>query len=277
VLDGCQEGQAQRFLAAGAVPVINSLEQADAWSRQAVEAGAPLDAVLHFETGLNRLGLSHEDAARIARDTRYRSAFNIVCLMSHLACADDAAHPLNAAQLRNFERLRSLFPGVPASLAASDGLLLGPDYAFQLVRPGVSLYGGGTLGKPDARVRTVATLNAPILQTKDLGPGEVVGYGATFVAETPTRIAIAGVGYADGIPRGWRGHGWVKGSACAVIGRISMDLTVFDVSHIPGVQPGDAMEIFGPNLSIDRMAEAAGTIAYEILVRVGARVKRVYL
>jgi alanine racemase len=146
-----------------------------------------------------------------------------------------------------------------------------------MVRPGVSLFGGGARGKPDRRVQPVATLHAPILQTKDLRPGDAVGYGATFVADAPMRIAIVGAGYADGIPRRWRGRGWVLGRACSVVGRISMDLSVFDVTHIPGVSPGDAMELFGANLSVDEMAEDADTIAYEVLVRVGGRVKRVYL
>jgi alanine racemase len=277
VLDGCLDGQAERFITAGATPVINSLGQADVWSRQARAMGTPLAAVLHVETGLNRLGLSHEDVSNIAGDERYQSTFNIVCVMSHLACADDTTHPLNDVQLQCFRRLVSLFPGAAASLAASDGLMLGPDYAFQMVRPGVSLFGGGARGKPDQRVQPVATLHAPILQTKDLRPGDAVGYGATFVADAPMRIAIVGAGYADGIPRRWRGRGWVLGRACSVIGRISMDLSVFDVTHIPGVSPGDAMELFGANLSVDEMAEDADTIAYEVLVRVGGRVKRVYL
>ena len=277
VLDGCLEEQAGRFLAAGALPVINSLDQADVWSRQASAMGAPLDAVLHVETGLNRLGLGFDEAARIAGEARYRSALNVVCVMSHLACADDAAHRLNGIQRQSFVRLKSLFPDAMASLAASDGLLLGPDYAFQQVRPGVSLFGGGARGKPDRRVKAVATLHAPILQTKDLRPGDAVGYGATYVAETPGRIAVVGAGYADGIPRGWRGQGWVRGRVCAVLGRISMDLTVFDVTDVPGAEAGDAMEIFGGHMPIDKMADDAGTIAYEILTRVGPRVKRVYL
>lgn len=275
VLDGCQDGQAERFAAAGAVPVINSIDQADAWSRRAT--GAPAPTVLHVETGLNRLGLSYGDALGIANDERYRSALNIECVMSHLSCADAADHPMNAVQLRNFKRFCSLFPDALTSLAASDGVLLGPDYACQLVRPGVSLFGGGARGEPDQRVKAVATLQAPVLQTKDLRPGDVVGYGAAYVADKPRRIAVVGAGYADGVPRSWRGRGWIRGAACDVIGRISMDLTVFDVTDIPGVEPGDAMEIFGTHLSIDRMAEDAGTIAYEILVRIGGRVKRVYL
>ena len=186
---------------------------------------------------------------------------------------------MNAAQRDRFVEAAAAFPGVRRSLAASDGLFLGPHFAFDLARTGVCLYGGGPQGVPDARIRPVATLEAPILQLRTVRPRETVGYGGAFTVEATLRVAVAGAGYADGALRagGPSAYGSVAGRRCRSLGRISMDLMAFDVTDHPAVRVGDPVEIVGPNVPIDEAAAAAGTIAYEMLVRLGARSQRRYL
>ena len=198
-----------------------------------------------IDTGLNRLGLGPADAAALTeRD------FSLV--MSHLACADTPAHPMNRLQRERFVGIAALFPGVRRSLAASDGLFLGPDYTFDLVRTGICLYGGGPEGAPDARIRPVATFAAPVLQLRELRPGDSVGYGAAFTAAHPTRAAVVAAGYADGVLRASfpKAYGSLAGRPCPVLGRLSMDLTVFDVTDCPEARPGAMMELVGPNVPV---------------------------
>ncbi len=267
VLDGCPDGAAPALKAANLIPVLNTPEQVSAW-RDA--GGGP--AALMIDTGLNRLGMSATEARSLAGQ-------DFTLVMSHLACADTPAHPMNRLQLRRFVQAAALFPAARRSLAASDGLFLGPDFTFDLVRTGICLYGGGPEGAPDPRIRPVATFEAPILQVRDLGPGDTVGYGAAFTADRPVRAAVVAAGYADGVLRASfpRAYGSVAGVPCPVLGRLSMDLTVFDVTDCPEARAGAMIELVGPNIPVDTAAAAAGTIAYELLTRLGARAERRYL
>ena len=265
VLDGCPDGAAPILKTSALTPVLNTAQQIADWS-----AAGP--AALMIDTGLNRLGVTVAEAAALA-------GHDFTLVMSHLACADTPTHPMNRLQRDRFVQAAALFPQARRSLAASDGLFLGPDFTFDLVRTGICLYGGGPEGAPDPRIKPVATFEAPILQVRDLVPGDAVGYGAAFTARRPTRAAIVAAGYADGVLRASfpKAYGSVAGVPCPMLGRLSMDLTVFDVTDCPDARPGAMVELVGPNVPVDTAAAAAGTIAYELLTRLGARAERRYL
>ena len=272
VLDGATPGAAARLRAADLTPVLNATEQVAAWVRDG--EGAP--AALHIDTGMNRLGLTPDQAHALADAPP--ASLRIGHVLSHLACADDPASPMNARQLVAFQEVRARFPDVPASLANSAGCFLGPDYAFDAVRPGISLYGGGPRGRPDDRLRPVATLEASIIQVRDVPAGETVGYGATFTASAPRTVAILAAGYADGLLRAGSpgGFGALNGRRVAILGRISMDLIAVDVTDTPA-RPGDPVQLLGPDVPVDEAATAAGTLAYEFLVRLSPRLQRRYI
>ena len=272
VLDGVVPGSVEPLRAAKLTPVLNDLAQVDAWRSRAGEAPSP--AALHVDTGINRLGLRPEQAGSVAAAG---AGLEIALVMSHLACASDAASATNRRQLERFHEVRRLFPGAKASLANSAGMFLGRDFAFDMVRPGISLYGGGPFETSHPAILPVATLTAPVLQVRAVPAGESVGYGSTFTAERVMTVATVGVGYADGVLRSSSpgGSAFVAGEHRPLIGRVSMDLLAVDVTGLV-VRPGDAVELFGTNLPIDEAAAAAGTMAYELLVRLGPRVTRVY-
>jgi alanine racemase len=179
--------------------------------------------------------------------------------------------------LAHFLFVRAAFPHARASLAASSGIYLGPDYAFDMVRPGISLFGGGPLEVPDPRFSAVAILEADTLQIRDLKRGEAAGYGSMFTAPHDLRMAIVGAGYADGIIRAAHGGGYgvVHGVRCPFT-IVTMDLIGLDVSAVPGVKIGDPVELLGPNALLDDLAKAAGSVAHECLVRLGGRAERTY-
>ena len=276
VLDGVPPGAAARLQAADLTPVLNSPAQLDAWSAHA-RGGPPLAAALHVDTGMNRLGFAPDEFEALPASGRL-DHLRVALVMSHLACADDPAHPLTVRQLDAFLALRGLFPDAPASLVSSAGIFLGPDYRFDLVRPGISLYGGGPRGVTDPRIRQVALLEAPVLQVRSVAAGETVGYGATFTADRPLRVAILAVGYADGLVRagGPTAWGWLHGARRRYLGRISMDLIAIDVTGAD-VTPGEMVQLIGPDVPVDEAAAHAGTLAYELLTRLGPRAARRYL
>jgi len=277
LLDGALPGHGEALLAAGLVPCLSSLEQAAEWSALAASAGRPLDAALHVDTGMNRLGLRPEEAAALAADPARLAGINVSLVMSHLACANEPGHAMNPRQLAAFRAVRARFPRARASLANSAGCFLGPDYRFDLVRPGIGLYGGGPFDAPDERLAPVAILEAPILQVRHLPAGESVGYGATFTAGRPTRLAVVAAGYADGVLRAFSpdGYGWFRGARRPVAGRLSMDLMAFDITGCDDARPGEMVELLGPNVPLNDAAAAAGTAAYECLVRLSPRARRV--
>jgi alanine racemase len=185
---------------------------------------------------------------------------------------------MNARQLEVFSALRPFFPGARACFANSGGLFLGEAYHFDMVRPGITLYGGGPFEKSDARIAPVVTFEAPILQVREVGVGETVGYGAGFVAEQPMRIAIVAAGHADGVLRAAypKGQVWFAGARRAVLGRISMDLIAVDATGCDEARPGALVQLLGDKILLDEAAAAAGTISYEILTRLSPRARRVW-
>jgi len=260
------------------VPVVNDLGELERWRRHAVSLGGGL-AVLHLDTGLNRLGIPPEDSRRLIDRPELVQGLNVTW-MSHLACADDPGHPMNGEQLGRFRALLGRLPKAPATLAASAGVLLGPDYHFDLVRPGYALYGGNPVaGAPP--MRPAVRLGARILQVRRVDTPGTVGYGAAHRVTGTARIATLPVGYADGFLRSLGGSGCavIEGWRVPVVGRISMDLTTIDVSAIPSERagPGTFVELIGETLSLEAVAEAAGTIGYEILTALGRRYPRRYV
>ncbi len=276
VLDGATDGSAPTLARSNLTPVLNSLSQVEEASRHSRRHG-PMDVALHVDTGMNRLGLTLPEAEALATSDRL-SGLNLVLVMSHLACSGEPEHPLNRLQLDRFRQAATLFPGARRSLANSAGAFMDPAYHFDLVRPGIGLYGGGPFERPDGRIAPVATLEAPVLQLRTILPGETVGYGATFTAERPTKAAILATGYADGVLRASavRGGAWLAGAVRPFLGRISMDLVVVDVTGCDGVEPGDMAELFGAHLLVDDAATAAGTNSYELLARISGRIGRSY-
>jgi alanine racemase len=250
-------------------PVLNHLEQVDLWVTGNVSSRP---AALHVDTGMNRLGLSeaHWSAAAkmLPKPTR---------LIGHLASGDEPASNQNKAQLEAFARASAFWPGAPRSLSATGGVYLGPAYHFDEVRPGIGLYGGGPIPADGSGPNYVVTLTAPVLQVRDVKKAESVGYGATWNATADATLATIGIGYADGFIRAAsnRGIGFIGGVKKPIAGRISMDLTVLDVTGL-NVAVGDKVELIGPNVSLAEQAEAMGTIDYEILTRLGSRIERIY-
>ncbi len=275
VLDGVTPGSAGALVEASLTPVLNSLPQIEAWSGQA--RGGRLQAALHVDTGMNRLGLRLEEVRVLLASMDRLKHVEITQVVSHLACANTPEHPLNALQLERFNEAAALFPHARKSLANSAGIFLGGDYHFDQVRPGISLYGGGPRDVPDARLKAVATFEAPILQTRVVPRGESIGYGATFVAEETMRVAILAAGYADGVLRASSPSGqvWFDGARRRLLGRVSMDLIAVEITDCDAARPGAFMQLFGPDLPIDEAAAYAGTTAYELLTRLSPRARQI--
>lgn len=281
-LDGLFPGAAPLLLAADVAPVLSSFVEVEEWAREAARLGRPVPAALQIDSGLNRLGLSAAEVKALAGKPAVLDALDLRLVMSHLACADDPSDPHNAKQRATFNRRRAMIPPAPASLAASDGLMLGPSYHFDLVRPGYALYGGQAFQGGPTPVSPVVTVRARILQLRSLKAGESVGYSASWVARRPTRLAIVAAGYADGIARalsvasGKKGaHVMVAGHRAPIVGRVSMDLITIDVTDVEGgIRRGDLVTLIGPDLPIESMGRASGTIGYEVLTRLGPRFVR---
>lgn len=284
VLDGFTPDWGDGFIDINARPVINSATELAEWdafvSARAWDGGA----ALHVDTGMNRLGITPDEAIALAPRAQTEK-HGIALLMSHLACAETPDHPLNARQIELFRELHLLYPGVPASLANSSGIFLGNIAYFDLARPGAALYGvNPTPGRPNP-MRDVVQLTGRILQIRNVATDQTVGYGATWTAKRPTRIAVVALGYADGLMRAGGGSderpggaAIVAGQRCPIVGRISMDLACIDITDVPdgAVHRGDFATLIGDGITVDDVAKAAGTIGYEILTRLGARSHLVY-
>lgn len=280
VLNG-PEGAEATLVAHDLRPVLNSLANITTWADHARRCETPLAAALHLDTGMGRLGLPPEEFDRLMREPRRLDGVRVTCLMSHLACADAADHELNRRQLAAFQSARERLPGVPASLANSAGIFLGPEYHADLVRPGAALYGISPLEGQTNPMMPVVRLEARILQVREIDRGGTVGYGATHCAERPERIATVAAGYADGYLRSLsnRASGYIAGRRIPLVGRVSMDLITFDVTGVAPEQvvPGAMVELIGPHYPVDAIASDAGTIGYEILTALGSRYRRVYV
>ncbi|MCW5772497.1 MAG: alanine racemase [Rhodospirillaceae bacterium] len=281
VFDGLLPGLAADYAAAGIVPVLGDPGQVAAWAARAAAIGARLPAILHVDTGMNRYGLSPRDALALAEAPDALAAFADLAMISHLVVSEEPGHPLNAQQLAAYRALRARFPAARASLANSSGIFLGPDYHFDFVRPGHALYGGNPTPHAPNPMQAVVRLDARILQVREVDSPGTVGYGATAPIGAGGRIATIAVGYADGYLRSLsnRGEAWIGPHNVPVIGRVSMDLVTLDVSSVPreSCRVGDWVELIGPHLGVDAVAERAGTNGYEILTSLGPRYRRTYL
>jgi alanine racemase len=268
VLDGVTSIQDSALLVRHRLlPVLNSTEQLKVWH----STNQP--CALMFDTGINRLGLPCADAA-----TSAGLSLNVTLLLSHLASADDPSSKLNALQVSRFNGVRDYFPKTPASLANSAGILLGAEFQFDMVRPGLALY-GGFAGPPGSNaVSSVVTAEAQVLQVSTIAAGETVGYNGTWTALVPTRLATIGLGYADGYLRSFSNCGevWLANRRCPVRGRVSMDLTIVEIGDA-AVSPGDYAELFGKQISLQEAAIASGLSQYELLTGLGPRYVRIYL
>jgi alanine racemase len=279
VFNGPLPGSAGEFAAHRLVPVLNDPGQIAEWQRLAALRG-PLPAMLHVDTGMARLGLTGRELDRMVEDLRRPGPIRWHGLLSHLACADAPEHPLNTRQRAHFRAARDRLCGMPASLAASSGIFLGPAYHCDFVRPGAALYGVNPQPGMPNPMRQIVRLGARIVQIREVDAGQPVGYGAAHVMPAAGRLATVAAGYADGWLRSLshRGSGRIGGIRVPLLGRVSMDLAVFDVSTVdPAVaRSGALIELLGEDYGIDAAAADAGTIGYEILTALGRRYHRIY-
>lgn len=277
ILNGLMPGEDPVFRDHNLMPALNDLGQIEQWARYCREHD-PRPAIVHLDTGMSRLGLPLDEQETLMDDHDRLRGFPLRCVMSHLACADTPDHPLNRQQQREFAAALKRMPKAPASLSASSGIFLGPDWHFDILRPGVALYGvAPTEGKPNPMTQVVG-LYGKIIQIRRVDAPRTVGYGATHQFSGPALVATVAVGYADGYLRSLSGRAtaYVGDVAVPLVGRVSMDLVTFDISEIPSAKPGDRVELIGPHITIDAVAQAAGTIGYEILTGLGSRYRRHY-
>ena len=278
VLNGPSPRDKGVLLGAKLKPVINSLEQARFWAQVSNSVNEPPYTAIHIDTGMNRLGFDAEEFKEFARDKKLWNALNPEWVMSHLACAPDKDHPLNAQQLAKFKRAAAQLPMTPLSLANTAGTYLGKPYHFQMVRPGIGLYGGFATNTPEQEdIRTVVTLLAPILQIRNIKKGETIGYNASYVAPRNMQIAVIGAGYGDGIPvlASNKGYATLHDEAVPIVGRVSMDITMVDITDVHMEKRVGGVVVFRGD-QLENEASEIGTINYEMLTRLGQRLRRDY-
>ncbi|HEY1935335.1 MAG TPA: alanine racemase [Acetobacteraceae bacterium] len=278
VLGGPLPGSEPDYVAHDIVPVLNSLAELDAWAATARRVGRRLPALLHIDTGMSRLGLTARELAALHRDHSRMAGIELRYVMTHLVASEDPDDPLNHRQRERFAAACAGLPPTPTSFANSSGIFLGPGWGSDLARPGAALYGiNPTPGRPNP-MQLPVRLTARVLSVRDLQPGDSVGYNATWRAGRESRIATVGVGYADGWHRtlSGRGKAFFDGTPVPLVGRVSMDLTTFDITDHPAVQPGSWLELIGPAQSPDDLAALAGTNGYEVLTSLGRRFHRTY-
>ncbi len=265
VFSGHMAGDTEMIGDLGLTPMLNSVEQVKR-HRDALPGAA---FGVQLDTGMNRLGLEPADWAAVSAEL---IAAGPKLVMSHLACSDEPDHPMNAAQLKNFRAMTD-GTGLKRALSATGGILLGPDYHFDITRPGIGLYGG----LPFEKARPVVRLSLPVVQIRTVAPGETVGYANSWTAPRESRIATVAAGYADGLSRRFSGKArlWAGDTPCPLVGRVSMDLITVDVTDLAEVP--QSLDILGPHQGVDALAEVAGTIGYEILTALGQRYQRAYV
>jgi alanine racemase len=284
VLDGFFQNCGDIYAEIDARPVIGDLNELAEWDVFCRRSGWQGGAAIHIDTGMNRLGLTVAEAQGIIPRIN-AGDHGITLVMSHLVCAEALNHPLNGRQLATFREIASLFSGVPASLSNSSGIFLGPQFQFDLVRPGAALYGINPTPEADNPMQPVVDLKARIIQVRNVDRGDSVGYGGTWTARRPTRLAIVSAGYADGYFRagssndGTRGaEVVVAGKRCPIAGRVSMDLMAIDVTDLDkgAARRGHMVTLIGEGITVDELAHHFGTIGYELLTSLGPRYARVY-
>jgi len=275
VLNGPSPDEEALYRENALIPVINSSFQFRTMADWLVDGvNMPRGFALHFDTGMNRLGLPAKDARELAEASHAQAP---ILIMSHLACSEDADALMNAHQTEALSAISNEFPGVPISLCNSGGVWLGAEYHHTLTRPGIAIYGGGH--PPEGLIlKPGLTLEAPILQVRQIETGETVGYGGTWRAKEPTLIATLAIGYGDGFPRSASNRGFASlgGKRCAILGRVSMDLITIDVTQVADLaRPGVYAQLIGPDAPLEEAA-LAGTIGYELTTGLTPRVKRIY-
>lgn len=286
VLNGLNQESIPLFAEAKLRPVLGDPEEIAEWAAYARNSDSPQPCALHVDTGMNRLGLSAAQARKLAADEDLLASLSPTLVMSHLACANTPSHPMNALQIARFAEIRELYPDIPASLANSAAMLGNLRAHFDLLRPGIALYGGQALDNQVNQMEPVITLEARIIQLRHLEKGEMVGYGAAQTLARASRIAILGAGYADGYHRRAGSSDacpgattMISGYSAPVVGRVSMDLIAVDVTDVPEdyAQRGAWVELFGKHVLVDDVAECAGTIGYELLTGLRRRYQRIYV
>lgn len=278
VLNGFFKGQGDDFLENDLIPVLNDLGQVQEWQNFLRQQDRKAKAVMHFDTGMGRLGLAQKEWQDFFDSYQTYDAIDFCLAMSHLACADERDHPKNKEQLVNLQHIKSSLKNMPFSFANSSGVFLGTDYHFDLLRPGYALYGGNPTPLEENPMRAVVTMSAPLLQIKEIHKNASIGYGAVFKAKENMRIGILAIGYADGLFRSFfeKGFVFVKGCKAKILGRISMDLIAIDLTNLydESINPGMFCEILNETQTIDDVANQTGVIGYEILTHLGLRFKR---
>ena len=281
ILNGLPSGGAADCADAGLVPVLNSLDQCHAWSMRARDLGKALPAVVQIDSGMNRLGMSQREIAGWVKGGSQLAGVDVRFVMSHLACADVPSHTANAMHLAKFRRLAEHFPGLPRSFANSSGIFLGKDFHHDIARPGAALYGINPVPARANPMRAAVRLSARVIQVRETDKGDHVGYGWDFRVSTAARLATLSIGYADGLHRALGKSGAVhfEGHALPIAGRVSMDSITVDVSNLQPdrLGPGSEVDVIGDHQSVDDLAEAMGTIGYEVLTGLGHRFERSYL
>jgi alanine racemase len=280
VLNGPLPGTESDLIAHDVTPVLNGLGDVDRWAAAAHARERRLPAMLHVDTGMSRLGLPDDELAALANDPDRLASIRLDAIMSHLANAPDRDNPENARQLERLHHALSVLPRAPVSFANSSGIFLGPAYRFDLARPGVALYGVNPTPGHANPIHNVVTVHARVLQVRQIDAPRGVGYGSTYRAAGPTRIATIAAGYADGVLRSLSNSARVAvaGRLLPLVGRVSMDSITVDATALPAdaLAAGDWVELIGPHHDVDALAAEAGTIGYEILTSLGQRYHRVY-
>lgn len=275
VFAGLMPGDEGMIRYADLIPLLNSASQVEAARKMATTHGELTPVGFQLDSGMNRLGMEADEVSSVL--DAGLDGLNLKLVMSHLACADEPAHPQNEQQLQAFEAITQhpALANAPCSLAATGGVLLGTDYHFDLTRPGIGLYGGA----PFTDAKPVISVSAPIIQIRDVEPHETVGYGGLFQASEKRRIATISMGYADGFIRSASAGftAWLGDSPLPSAGRVSMDLITLDVTECPAAREGVMVDVIGARTSVDDLGDAAGTIGYEFLTSLGARYERVYI
>lgn len=277
ILNGTPRGTEADFVAAGLIPVVNTMGELAGWREHARALGRRLPVVLQVDSGMSRLGLTRTEVAAISAEPAVLEGLSIELVMSHLACADEPEHPANEAQRREFRRLAAMLPPAPLSLANSSGIFLGYAFHGDLVRPGAALYGiNPTPGLPNPMLPVVG-LAARVVQIRDVPAGAGIGYGYTATAARPSRLVTISLGYADGWPRNAAAAAFAGGERLPFLGRVSMDTIILDATGCrQPLREDDMVDMICPRQDVDDVANAAGTIGYEILTRLGRRFHRVY-
>jgi alanine racemase len=277
VLNGLLAEEIQEYSGHDITPVLGSLPEIALWRAEAQRLARPLPALLHFDTGISRLGIPPAEFNALRDDPALLDGIAVQFVMTHLVSAEIPDDPINQAQLARFATVRAAFPGVPASIANSSGMFLGPEFGLNLTRPGAALYGINP--KPGSKnpMRPVVQLRARIMQVQNIEPGGTVGYNGIWTAQRPSRIAVLSVGYADGYLRSLSNTATAmfQGAKIPLVGRVSMDLTTFDITDTPA-NVGDTLDLISPTHDADALAKEAGTNGYEILTSLSRRYQRRY-